>query len=445
MSSPLCSSIRALAPQCWRRTNLRFFILLQSKRCVGFAPRFVACLSSNDDSVAIPKPVPLAFDPVEEMYGLGVDLKPRNSNSSAPEPRSWFGPNGQYIRELPCPSCRGRGYAPCTECGIERSRADCSVCNGKGIVTCHQCLGDRVIWEESIDERPWEKARSTSPLRMKEDDEVDNLEIKLEEKKKSKRVYQSPPPEVGLKISRSLKSLNAKTGLFSKRMKIIHRDPTLHAQRVAAIKKAKGSAEARKRTSEALKAFFSDPKNRQKRSIAMKGIKFYCKNCGREGHRRHYCPELKGDSIDRRFRCRVCGEKGHNRRTCKKSRLNGKPMSATIQCHCTICGGKGHSSRNCSKSEMRNSNKGIHYPQHQNPGNVLSLNLIKGDRMTNESSRVRQYRCRICEENGHNRQNCPNIDTKVNHTTRRRTYSCKLCHEKGHNSRTCPVIKMNNL
>ena len=45
----------------------------------------------------------------------------------------------------------------------------------------------------------------SSPLRMKEDDEVDNLEIKLEEKKKSKRVYQSPPPEVGLKISRSLK------------------------------------------------------------------------------------------------------------------------------------------------------------------------------------------------------------------------------------------------
>lgn len=33
-----------------------------------------------------------------------------------------------------------------------------------------------------------------------------------------------------------LQSLNAKTGLFSKRMKIIHRNPTLHAQRVAAIK-----------------------------------------------------------------------------------------------------------------------------------------------------------------------------------------------------------------
>lgn len=40
---------------------------------------------------------------------------------------------------------------------------------------------------------------------MKEDDEVDNLDIKLDMTRKSKRVYQSPPPEVGLKISRSLK------------------------------------------------------------------------------------------------------------------------------------------------------------------------------------------------------------------------------------------------
>lgn len=72
-------------------------------------------------------------------------------------------------------------------------------------MTCRQCLGDRVIWEESIDEQPWEKARSISPLRVKEDDEVDNLDLQLDVKKKSKRVYQSPSPEVGLKISRSLK------------------------------------------------------------------------------------------------------------------------------------------------------------------------------------------------------------------------------------------------
>lgn len=45
----------------------------------------------------------------------------------------------------------------------------------------------------------------SSPLKVKEDDEVDNLDIKLGMKKKSKRVYQSLRPEVGLKISRSLK------------------------------------------------------------------------------------------------------------------------------------------------------------------------------------------------------------------------------------------------
>ena len=53
------------------------------------------------------------------------------SVSDAIKPRSWFGPNGQYIRELPCPSCRGRGYTLCTECGIERSRKDCAQCDGK--------------------------------------------------------------------------------------------------------------------------------------------------------------------------------------------------------------------------------------------------------------------------------------------------------------------------
>lgn len=44
----------------------------------------------------------------------------------------------------------------------------------------------------------------SSPFKVKEDDDVDNLEIELA-KKKSKRVYQSLSPEVGMKISRSLK------------------------------------------------------------------------------------------------------------------------------------------------------------------------------------------------------------------------------------------------
>ncbi|CAH1417143.1 unnamed protein product [Lactuca virosa] len=96
-------------------------------------------------------------------------------------------------------------------------------------------------------------------------------------------------------------------------MKLIHGNPKLHAERVAAIKKSKGSVDARKHASETMKAFFSDPENRRKRSISMKGVDFYCKNCGRLGHRRHYCPEV--DQTDRRFRCRLCGEKGHNRRS----------------------------------------------------------------------------------------------------------------------------------
>ncbi|XP_031401077.1 uncharacterized protein LOC116211025 isoform X2 [Punica granatum] len=315
----------------------------------------------------------------------------RNAISGAPRPRSWFGPNGQYIRELPCPSCRGRGYTPCTECGIERSRMDCSQCSGKGIVTCQRCSGECVIWEESIDERPWEKARSISPFKMKEDDEVDNLDIKLDVKKKSKRIYQSSP-EVSLKISRSLKSLNAKTGLFTKRMKIIHQNPTLHAQRVAAIKRVKGTPAARKHASETQKVFFSDPENRRKRSIAMKGVRFYCSYCGREGHRRHYCPELKDSLIDRRFRCRVCGEKGHNRRTCRRLGL-----------------------------------------------------IIKKETV------ARFHCCRICGQNGHNRRTCPkkigkrlSVGSKgmTDHTALRKLYVCGFCRQKGHNIRTCLTKKL---
>ncbi|KAF7809167.1 DNA-binding protein HEXBP [Senna tora] len=347
---------------------------------MSFLPT-LACSSVSDESFSLPKPTQLGYNPPEELFGLEVELKPRKDGSPTSEPRSWFGPTGQYIRELPCPSCRGRGYTPCTECGIGRSRSDCPKCSGKGIVTCHQCSGDRVTWEEAIDEQPWERARSSSPLKVQEDDEVDNLDIKLDVKKKSKRVYQSPSPEVGLKISRSLKSLNAKTGLFSKRMKIIHRDPKLHAQRVAAIKKTRGTPAARKHTSNTMKAFFSDPENRQKRSIAMKGVNFFCQNCGREGHRRHYCPELNDSSMGRQFTCGLCGEKGHNRRTCSKLKT-----------------------------------------------------ILREGRL------IKHYRCKICRQYGHNRRTCPQV---VGIDKRRdlgppRPYKCRLCHKKGHNVRTCP-------
>ncbi|KAG8473271.1 hypothetical protein CXB51_035180 [Gossypium anomalum] len=380
--SSLSPFFRPLLPQ-WS-----FLVILNSNPKISLKPCVFSSSSSssssyNNDSVPLPKQsqTQLGYDPSEELFGLSPVPKPsfymliillynavpfqNQDPGSVPMDNTSESflvqvVGGEVILHVPSAVSKDQ---------------DQIVPNG--IMTCRQCLGDRVIWEESIDEQPWEKARSISPLRVKEDDEVDNLDLKLDVKKKSKRIYQSPSPEVGLKISRSLKSLNAKTGLFSKRMKIIHRDPMLQAQRVAAIKKAKGTAAARKRVSEALKDFFSDPENRRKRSISMKGVKFYCRNCGREGHRRHYCPEIRDSSIDKRFKCRVCGERGHNRRTCPRSRLSNE----------------GRSSR----------------------------------------------RCKVCRKSGHNRRTCPQvIGVRDILTAGSRIYTCRLCRKEGHNARTCP-------
>ncbi|XP_066312445.1 branchpoint-bridging protein-like isoform X1 [Miscanthus floridulus] len=360
------------------------------------------CVSASASDGAGTPSSPLHCNPLADL--LGPDVEPSGSRShfdffhcrsTTPitgkgKLRSWVGPNGQYYRELPCPSCRGRGYTPCKECGIDRSSLDCPMCNGKGIRMCLQCSGECVIWQESVDEQPWEKVRSSSPLKVKEDDEVDKLEININNPKRSKRTYASPSPEVAMKISRSLRSLNAQTGLFTKHMKLIHQDPELRAQRVAAIKRTKGTAAARKRASEIQKAFFSDPENRLKRSIAMKGVKFYCSKCGQEGHRSFYCPTVRKGSTRLQFRCRLCGGEGHNSRTC------GKP-----------------------KSEKEHQQ----HPRH----------------------------CSRCSEMGHNRRNCPSstdvgigasgyVVNKVN-SSNSAVYSCSLCLEKGHNRRTCPKRK----
>ncbi|KAF5203477.1 zinc knuckle (CCHC-type) family protein [Thalictrum thalictroides] len=385
----VCSPFRFLQLQC-RRKEPNFWVFIHSEPKIS---SFISCTSSsskNEDSSLIPNRIQVDYNPSDEFYGIEVDMKPRDSSSGALQQKSWFGPNGQYIRELPCPSCRGRGYTPCTECDIERSRSDCSQCHGKGIRTCQQCVGECVIWQEAIDERPWERARSISPLKVKEDDDVDKLDIKLEVRKKSRRVYQSPNPEVGLKISRSLKSLNERTGLFSKHMKILHRDPKLHAQRVAAIKKTKGTEAARKQTSETLKAFFRDPENRRRRSISMKGVKYYCRNCGREGHRRNYCPELiKDSSVDRRFRCRLCGQRGHNRRTCHNSRPSESKVRVIRLRQCRVCGCSGHNRRTCNQATE-----------------IIPSNVwLPPER--------RSYSCRLCHGKGHNRRTCPSVKKKL--------------------------------
>ncbi|EYU28714.1 hypothetical protein ABFS82_12G106000 [Erythranthe guttata] len=388
------SSSLGLKVHQWRHSNknLRYWILLpHPKKNLSFVSSPITSSTSNDSSSSFKQPH-LGYDPSEDLFGLSADPQPRKVASAATRPRSWFGPNGLYIRELPCPSCRGRGYTQCPECGIERSRPDCSLCNGKGIVTCNQCVGDCVIWEESIDEQPWEKARSVSPLKVTEDDEVDKLDIKLDVRRKTKRVYRSSASEVNLKISRSLKSLNARTGIISNRMKIIHRDPTLHAQRVAAIKKTKGTAAARKHASESMKNYFSDPENRHKRSISMKGIKFYCRNCGGEGHRINYCPEVEVNVGDRRFKCRLCGEKGHNRRTCPISKKPNEKRSVVRRTnHCKICGLTGHNRRTCPQ-----------LTQVQSAANVNANANAEGQFVEKI-----KYTCGLCGEKGHNRRTCP--------------------------------------
>ncbi|CAN4124382.1 unnamed protein product [Withania somnifera] len=166
-------------------------------------------------------------------------------------------------------------------------------------------------------------------------------------------------------------------------MKIIHGDPMLRAQRVAAIKKAKGTPAARKHASETMKNYFRNPDNRRKRSISMKGVKFYCRNCGQEGHRRNCCPEIQ-DNTDRHYRCGLCGTKGHNRRTCLKSSL------------------------------------------------IIPKKMVKVN-----------HRCSKCQRSGHNRRTChqkSDFDIKVVATIKtraKRTYSCSVCLGKGHNARTC--------
>ena len=49
----------------------------------------------------------------------------------------------------------------------------------------------------------------SSPLKVKEDDEVDRLEIKIDTSKRPRRTYPSPSPEVAMKISRSLRVSDA--------------------------------------------------------------------------------------------------------------------------------------------------------------------------------------------------------------------------------------------
>ncbi|KAL4583308.1 hypothetical protein LXL04_007878 [Taraxacum kok-saghyz] len=119
MVSSICSSFRAIIPR-WTHTNknFRYCLLMHCKRKHSFGYSHLTVSSAfNDDSVP-PTPNPkqsqasrihmcscMNYDPSEDLFGIYADLQPRKGLSNDSSPRSWFGPNGQYIRELPCPSC----------------------------------------------------------------------------------------------------------------------------------------------------------------------------------------------------------------------------------------------------------------------------------------------------------------------------------------------------
>lgn len=125
--------------------------------------------------------------------------------------------------------------------------------------------------------------------------------------------------------------------------------------------------------------------------IFLAGIRFYCSYCGREGHRRHYCPELRDSLIDRRFRCRVCGKKGHNRRTCNKPGWRYTKSPAAKSPHCRICSQSGHNRRTCPKRVRA-----------VRVSNDMKIKLI---------SARKTCTCRLCQCKGHNIRSCPSRDS----------------------------------
>lgn len=303
----------------------------------------------------------------DDSLGSLLDWDPFNNTNSSRQHlsarnrvlRSWYGSDGELVREFPCPDCRGRGYVVCSKCEVGNPEAACSECLGKGLKSCLQCLGKRAVWVKAVDEIPWGENQSCSPLQIEDDESIDHMEVRLAPQRKSKRVYTSLSMEVREKIRRALKTLDAQTGSVTRRMRRIHNDPIINAKRIAAIKQAKSSEASRRRVSEKLRLYFQNPENRFQRSLVLKGVDFHCGYCGGKGHRRHYCPDLpeaeRKKQTPRTYRCSLCNELGHKRTTCW-SNLNrtGKKMPTKMNAYrCGICKEAGHNARTCQKKSGR--------------------------------------------------------------------------------------------
>lgn len=289
------------------------------------------------------------YDPFEDFFGLGLDMKTRKQAESIDGPQSF---QEEFKKNVPCPVCRGRGYI---------------LDSPKGPSSCSYCVGKGMVLEDSVWESAWETAQTRSPLRVEDDEVLDRFDPDVPEKTE-RRVYGPRPEAIRMRISRTMKELEKRTGAFSKRAKRQHQNLTVHSRMVAAIKRAKSTEDARRKISEQQKLFFQNPENRRMRGLQMRGVKFSCRHCGKEGHRKHFCPKLgyvkKSRSYPTRvYRCGLCQQVGHTRRHCPlKDSVQASDPTSLIRRYkprakgvkrgtykCGHCHQTGHSRRTCPK------------------------------------------------------------------------------------------------
>lgn len=195
---------------------------------------------------------PVDYDPFEDFFGLGIDMKTRKQGESSDDSQSSY---VEYKKHVPCPMCRGRGYI---------------LDSPKGPTSCSCCVGKGMVLEDSVWESAWETAQTRSPLRVEDDEALDRFDPDVP-KRPQKRVYGPRPEAVRNRISRTLKELERRTGALSKRAKRQHQNPVIHSRMVAAIKRAKNTEAAKLKVSENQTRFFQDPENRRMRGLQMKG------------------------------------------------------------------------------------------------------------------------------------------------------------------------------
>lgn len=348
--------------KCNHRSRRRLPHLPKTIRLVAFSSSG-QLQQSSQGSMAYLDGLQLDLELFEDFVGPFKDSSRQQLTAQKSHLRSWYGKDGELVSKFPCPDCRGRGYIICPKCDAGTLEPSCTGCSGTGLKTCSHCLGKRAVLVQPVYEIPWEETTaSRGPVLQIEDDEIiDGMDIQLAPDRKSKRIYSSPPMEVREKIRLALKSLDARTGSVTRRMRRIHSDPILNAKRIAAIKKAKSTEAARKNISEKMRLYFQEPANRHQRSLSVKGVEFYCSHCGGKGHRRHYCPDLPvSDKTPRSYHCSICGQLGHKRTSCVgvSNSLKKSATSKKLEYKCSICKAVGHNARSCKSKYKQEGSTG---------------------------------------------------------------------------------------